>query len=133
MLLLDQTLVSLEKQWVLAQATQAKSDYHLQGAPILLAPKNEWINVPTYKGTGSPLDRYTLKGAGDMAQAVECHFADKKPWVQIQYSQRQKKMSGAEKVAQWKNFCPACKKPWVQFPNITKSKKKKKDEENNCH
>jgi hypothetical protein len=30
MLLLDQTLFSLEKQWVLAQATQVRNDYHLQ-------------------------------------------------------------------------------------------------------
>jgi hypothetical protein len=27
---IDQTLVSLEKQWVLAQTTQFKNDYHLQ-------------------------------------------------------------------------------------------------------
>jgi hypothetical protein len=30
MLLLDQTLSSLEKQWVLAQDTQVENDYHLQ-------------------------------------------------------------------------------------------------------
>jgi hypothetical protein len=30
MLLLDQTLVSLEMQWVLAQVTQVGNDYHLQ-------------------------------------------------------------------------------------------------------
>jgi hypothetical protein len=30
MLLLDQTLSSLEKQWVLAQVTQVGNDYHLQ-------------------------------------------------------------------------------------------------------
>jgi hypothetical protein len=30
MFLLDQTLSSLEKQWVLAQATQVGNDYHLQ-------------------------------------------------------------------------------------------------------
>jgi hypothetical protein len=29
-LLLDQTLSSLEKQWVLAQAIQVGDDYHLQ-------------------------------------------------------------------------------------------------------
>jgi hypothetical protein len=39
MLLVDQTIFSLEKQWVLAQATQVKNDYHLQRAPILVAPK----------------------------------------------------------------------------------------------
>jgi hypothetical protein len=97
MLLLDQILVSLEKQWVLAQATQSGNDYHLQWAPILVAPGNEGINVPTYRGTGSLLDRSTLKGAGDMAQAVECHFAGIKPWVQIQYSQNQKRYLGLRK------------------------------------
>jgi hypothetical protein len=50
MLLLDQTLVSLQKQWVLAQATQVGNDYHLQWVPILVAPKNEGINVPTPTG-----------------------------------------------------------------------------------
>jgi hypothetical protein len=30
MFLLDQTLFSLEKQWVLAQAIQVRNDYHLQ-------------------------------------------------------------------------------------------------------
>jgi hypothetical protein len=123
MLLLDQTLVSLEKQWVLAQATQVKNVYHLQWATILVAPGNKEINVPTYRGTGRLLDRSTLKGDGDMAQAVECHFAGIKPWVQIQYSQKQKKL-GAEEAAQWENVCPACAKPWVQFPSIGKSKKK---------
>jgi hypothetical protein len=48
-----------------------------------VAPENEGINVHTYRGTGSPLDRSTLKGAGDMAQEVECHFADIKSKVQV--------------------------------------------------
>jgi hypothetical protein len=58
MLLLDQTLVSLEKQWVLAQAAQVGNDYHLQSAPILLAPGNEGINVsiPTGAQTVSLTD-----------------------------------------------------------------------------
>jgi hypothetical protein len=56
MLLLDQTLISLQKQWVLAQATQVKNDYHLQSAPILVTPRNEEINTPAYRGTGSPLN-----------------------------------------------------------------------------
>jgi hypothetical protein len=30
----------------------------------------------TYRGTGSHLDRSTLKGAGDMAQAAECCLVD---------------------------------------------------------
>jgi hypothetical protein len=85
-----------------------------------MASKNVGINVPTYRGTDSPLDRSTLKGAGDMAQTVGCHFTGIKPSVQIQYSQRQKKMFGAEKVAQWENVFPTYAKPWVQFPNITK-------------
>jgi hypothetical protein len=32
-----------------------------------MAPGNVGINVPTYRGTGNPLDRSTLKGADDMA------------------------------------------------------------------
>jgi hypothetical protein len=43
---------------------------NIYNAPILVAPGNEGKNVPTYRGTGSRLDRSTLKGAGDMAQAV---------------------------------------------------------------
>jgi hypothetical protein len=45
MLLLDQTLSSLEKQQVLAQVTQVGNDYHLQWAPIPMVPENEEINV----------------------------------------------------------------------------------------
>jgi hypothetical protein len=41
-----------------------------------VAPGNERINVPTYRGTGRSLDRSTLKGPGDMAKAVECHFTE---------------------------------------------------------
>jgi hypothetical protein len=129
LLLLDQTLVSWEKQWDLAQANQVKNNYHLQWAPILLAPENEGINVPTYRGTGSPLDRSTLKRASDMAQAVECSFTGIKSWVQAQYSQRKEKKLGAEEVAQWENVCTACAKPWVQFLSIAKSKKKKNGKE----
>jgi hypothetical protein len=40
-----------------------------------VAPANEGINVPTYRDTGSPLDRSTPKGAGDMTKAVKCHSA----------------------------------------------------------
>jgi hypothetical protein len=36
---------SLEKQWILAQATQVGNDYHLQRAPIPVTPENEEINV----------------------------------------------------------------------------------------
>jgi hypothetical protein len=102
MLLLDQTLSSLEKQWVLAQATEVGNDYHLQWAPILVALKNERINVPTYRGTDSPLDRSTLKGTGDMAEAVESHFADVKSWVQVPVwpKEKEKKYFGDEDVAQ---------------------------------
>jgi hypothetical protein len=61
--------------------------------PILVAPRNEGINVPTYRGTGSPLDRSTPKGAGDMAQAVKCRFPGIKYWVQapVQPKKREKK------------------------------------------
>jgi hypothetical protein len=44
-----------------------------------MAPGNVGINVPTYRGTGSSLDRSTLKGADDMAEAVECYFSGIKP------------------------------------------------------
>jgi hypothetical protein len=115
MLLLDQTLFSLEKQWVLAQATQVGMCPNTSGTW-------KWgINVPTYRGTGNPLDRSTLKGAGDMVQAVECCFTSIKSRVQAQYSQsKEKKKLGAEEVAQWENVCTACTKPSVQFPSITK-------------
>jgi hypothetical protein len=33
-LLLDQTLTYLEKEWVLAQATQMGDDFHLQWSPV---------------------------------------------------------------------------------------------------
>jgi hypothetical protein len=97
MFLLDQTLFSLEKQWILAQATQVENDYHLQWAPLPTAPGNVGINVPTYRGTGRPLDRSTLKRAGDMAQAVECHFAGIKSWVQIPVQPKEKKYLGLRK------------------------------------
>jgi hypothetical protein len=78
--LLDQTLFSLEKQWVLAQVTQVENDYHLPWAPILVAPGNYRINTPTYRGTDSLLNWSTLKGTNDITQAVECCFAGIKPW-----------------------------------------------------
>jgi hypothetical protein len=59
-----------------------------------MATGNEGINVPTYRGTGSPLDRSTLKGAGDMAQAVQCHFASTKSEFKSQYSQKKKNIWG---------------------------------------
>jgi hypothetical protein len=46
MLLLDQTLSSLEKQWALSQGTKVRDDFHVQWAPIPMAPENEGINVP---------------------------------------------------------------------------------------
>jgi hypothetical protein len=45
-------------------------------------------------GHRQSLDRSTPKGADDMTQAVEWRFTGIKPWVQIQYSQRQKKIWG---------------------------------------
>jgi hypothetical protein len=55
-LLVDQTLFSLEKQWVRAQATQIGDDFHLQWAPIPVAPETEVINVPIPTGAqGVPL------------------------------------------------------------------------------
>jgi hypothetical protein len=46
MFLVDQTLSSLEKQQVRAQATQVGNDYHLQQSPIPVVPESEEINVP---------------------------------------------------------------------------------------
>jgi hypothetical protein len=79
----------------------------------------------TYRGTGSPLDRSTLKGAGDMAQAVGCCFVDIKSWVQVPIWPKEKeKIFGDEDIAQWESVCSVCERPWVQFPKIAKSKKK---------
>jgi hypothetical protein len=49
-LLLDQTLSSLENQWVLAQDTQVGDSSHLQQAPIPVAPGNKEINIPMPMG-----------------------------------------------------------------------------------
>jgi hypothetical protein len=61
-----------------------------------VVPGNEGINVPIYRGTGSPLDRSASKGDGDMARAVECHFAGIKYWVQapVQPKEKEKKIWG---------------------------------------
>jgi hypothetical protein len=110
MLLLDQTLSSSEKQWVLAQATQVGNGYHLQWAPILVAPGNEGINVPTYRGTDSLLDRSTPKGAGDISQAVECHFAGIKSWIHAPLQPKEReKIFGNKVVAQWECLPSMCK------------------------
>jgi hypothetical protein len=45
MLLLDQTLTSLEKQQVLAKATQMEDDFHRQCVPMSLVPGNERIEI----------------------------------------------------------------------------------------
>jgi hypothetical protein len=50
MLLLDQILFLLVKEWILAQATQVGNDYHLQWDPIPVVPGNEEINVPIPTG-----------------------------------------------------------------------------------
>jgi hypothetical protein len=61
-----------------------------------VSPENKGINVPTYRGTGSPLDRSTPKGVDNMAQAVECGFAGINSWVQalVQPKEREKKYLG---------------------------------------
>jgi hypothetical protein len=114
----------LEKQWVLAQATQFKNDYHLQWAPILVAPGNEEINVPTYLGhRQSPWQIHTKRnwwyGSSSRVPLYRHKALSLNP-----VQPKTKKIFGAEKVAHWKNVCPACAKFWVQFPNIAKSKKK---------
>jgi hypothetical protein len=50
MLLLDQTLSSLEQQCILAQPTQVGDYFHLQRAPIPVAPGNEDMNMPLPMG-----------------------------------------------------------------------------------
>jgi hypothetical protein len=50
MLLLDQTLTFLQKQRVLAQATQMEDDFQLQWTPMTSAPGNEEINMPMPMG-----------------------------------------------------------------------------------
>jgi hypothetical protein len=50
MLLVDQTLSSLEKQWVLTQATRVRDYFHLQGALIPMAPGNEGKEIPMLMG-----------------------------------------------------------------------------------
>jgi hypothetical protein len=86
-----------------------------------VAPGNEGINVPTYRGTGTPLDRSTPKGADDMDQAIKCYFSGIKSWVQAPVQPKEKiDIFGAKEVAQWESVCPACARPWVQFPSIAK-------------
>jgi hypothetical protein len=111
-------------QWVLAQATQVENDYHLQWAPIPMAPGNVGINVPTYRGTA------TLKGAGDMAQAVECHFPGIKPWVQIKHSQWQKKYLGLRKYLNGKMSAQHEQSPGFNSPTLLNQKKKKSKKDN---
>jgi hypothetical protein len=44
----------------------------------------------TYRGTGSPLNRSTLKGAGDMAQTVKYCVTGTSPEFKPKYSQKKK-------------------------------------------
>jgi hypothetical protein len=45
MLLLDQTLISLEKQWVLAQATQVGNDYVIQAVECHFTSIKSWVQA----------------------------------------------------------------------------------------
>jgi hypothetical protein len=45
LLLLDQTLISLEKQWVLAQATQVGNDYMAQAIECRFTSRKSWVQV----------------------------------------------------------------------------------------
>jgi hypothetical protein len=45
MLLLDQTLISLEKQWVLAQATQVGNDYMAQAVECRFTSRKSWVQA----------------------------------------------------------------------------------------
>jgi hypothetical protein len=75
MLLLQQTLSSLEKQWILAQATQVGNDCHLQWALIPMAPENECINVPIPTGAQVvPLADPHWSQNGQEDEWHWCHF-----------------------------------------------------------
>jgi hypothetical protein len=45
MLLQDQTLISLEKQWVLAQATQVGNDYVAQAVECCFTSIKSWVQT----------------------------------------------------------------------------------------
>jgi hypothetical protein len=45
MLLLDQTLISLEKQWILAQATQVGNGYMAQGVECSFTNIKSWFQA----------------------------------------------------------------------------------------
>jgi hypothetical protein len=62
MLLLDQTLTSLEKQRVLAQATQKGDDFYFQWAPMCPAPGNERTEIPSYQQGYKQFPKQTLAG-----------------------------------------------------------------------
>jgi hypothetical protein len=75
MILLDQTLSSLEKQWVQDQATQVGDNFHLQQSPIPVAPGNEEINMPIPMGAQTvPLadPHWNQNDEGD--EWHQCHF-----------------------------------------------------------
>jgi hypothetical protein len=75
MLLLDQTLSSLEKQWGLAQATNIGDDFHLQRAPIPMAPENGeiYIHIPT-GAQAVPLADPHWDQNGEEDEWHQCHF-----------------------------------------------------------
>jgi hypothetical protein len=75
MLLLDQILSSVEKQRVLAQATQVGNDYHLQRVPIPVMPGNEEINMPIPTGAQAvPLADPHWNQNDDEDEWHRCHF-----------------------------------------------------------
>jgi hypothetical protein len=75
MLLLYQTLSSLEKQWVLIQATQVEDDFHLQHALIPVAPGNEGMEIPMPTGAQEvPLGRPHWDQNDGRGEWMRCHF-----------------------------------------------------------
>jgi hypothetical protein len=74
MLLLDQILSSVEKQRVLAQATQVGNDYHLQRVPIPVVPGNEEINMPIPTGAQAVPLADPHWNQNDKDEWHRCHF-----------------------------------------------------------
>jgi hypothetical protein len=75
MLLLEQTLTSLEKKRVLAQATQMGEDFHFQWAPIPQAPGNEEIEMPQIPTGAQAVPLADPRDANDPGNKWRrCHF-----------------------------------------------------------
>jgi hypothetical protein len=78
MLLLDQTLISLEKQWVLAQATQVGNDYMAQTVEYHFTSIKSWVQA---QYSQSKVKKKKI-GVEEVAQWENVCPACAKPWVQ---------------------------------------------------